>query len=675
MQVPTFPVAPRLTQKDRATPHVGPGIADYRKAHAATIGEGSDEWWAKAARELLYWHRPFQTVRSGSFENGDIAWFPEGGINASYNCVDRWAYVDPNRVAIIYEADEPKDSKEITYGELLREVSRVANVLKSFGVKKGDTVSIYLPMTWHAVAAFLACARIGAIHSVVFAGFSAESLRDRVQDCECRVVITADEGKRGGKTIATKAIVDSALKECPLVEHVLVLARTGNDVPWTAGRDKWWHEETAKVPAYCPPEILSSEDPLFILYTSGSTGKPKGVVHTNGGYLLGATLTVKYVFDVHPGDRFACMADVGWITGHSYIVYGPLSNGVATCVFESTPVYPTPARYWETVDKYKITQFYTSPTAIRLLRRLGEQHTKNADLSSLRTLGSVGEPINSEAWLWYNEHVGRGQCAIVDTWWQTETGSIMITPFPGAVPTKPGSATVPFFGIQPAILDAQSGQRIDDPHTGEDFGPGVQDQKNVEGVLVIANHWPSIARTIWRDHKRYLETYMKPYPGYFYTGDGAARDKDGYIWIKGRVDDVINVSGHRLSTAEIESALILHPGVAETAVIGTPDELTGQAVYAFVTLKPEFQYDKDDDSALVKELVLQVRKVIGPFAAPKKIYLVPDLPKTRSGKIMRRIMRKIVAGEGDQLGDLSTVADPSIVEVIKEKVASSPVKK
>ncbi|KAG8894116.1 acetyl-CoA synthetase [Tulasnella sp. 408] len=655
---PTHPIAPRVQGKDgRPKPHVGPGLEDYKTFHAKTIGKESDEFWAQTARDLLHWDRPFSTVRAGGFKNGDIVWFPEGGLNASYNCVDRWAYKYPNKTAIIWEADEPGQGREVTYAELLQEVCQVANVLKNLGVKKGDTVSIYLPMTWQAAAAFLACARIGAIHSVVFAGFSAESLRDRVNDCECKVVITSDEGRRGGKTIATKAIVDAALKDCPLVEKVLVFRRTGSQVPWTEGRDLWWHEETAKVPAYCPCEVMSAEDPLFILYTSGSTGKPKGVVHTTGGYLLGATLTVKYVFDVHPEDRFACMADIGWITGHTYIIYGPLSLGTTTTIFESTPIYPTPSRYWEVVQKSKITQFYTSPTAIRLLRRLGESHVQGYDLSTLRILGSVGEPINPEAWNWYNEHVGRKECAIVDTFWQTETGSIVITPFPGAVPTKPGSATVPFFGVDPVILDAQSGKELE--------GNGV------EGVLALRNPWPSIARTVWRDHKRYLETYMRPYPGYYFTGDGAARDKDGYVWIKGRVDDVINVSGHRLSTAEIESALIEHSGVAETAVIGTADELTGQAVHAFVTLKPEFKYDTNNEAGLLKELTLQVRKVIGPFAAPKKIYLVSNLPKTRSGKIMRRVMRKIVAGEGDQLGDLSTMEDPTIVEVIKAKVAAS----
>lgn len=652
--IPVHPVAPRLQQGPK-TPHIGPDIHAYRTAHAETLDPRSDQWWAKVARETLTWDRPFKTVRTGGFEYGDIAWFPEGGLNASYNCVDRWAHKHPDKTAIIYEADEPNTGKLISYSQLLREVCSLANVLKSLGVSKGSTVSIYLPMAWQAVAAFLACARIGAIHSVVFAGFSSESLRDRINDCGSRVLITSDEGRRGGKTIATKAIVDVALKECPQVEHVVVLKRTGNPVSWVEGRDLWWDDELAKVPAYCPPEVMSSEDPLFILYTSGSTGKPKGVVHTTGGYLLGAALTVKNVFDVHPDDKFACMADVGWITGHTYIVYGPLCNGVSTTVFESTPVYPTPSRYWETVQKHKLTQFYTAPTAIRLLRRLGEHHVKDYDLSSLRVLGSVGEPINPEAWNWYNEHVGRRQCAIVDTYWQTETGSIVVTPFPGAIQTKPGSATVPFFGIEPAILD---------PLTGKELSGN-----NVEGLLVFKRPWPSIARTIWGDHNRYLKTYMHLNPGTFYTGDGAERDGDGYIWIKGRVDDVINVSGHRLSTAEIESALILHRGVAETAVIGTTDELTGQAVVAFVTLKPEFTFDSENE--LGKELILQVRKSIGPFAAPKKTIIVPDLPKTRSGKIMRRILRKIVAGEGDQLGDLSTIADPSVVDLIKKKVAET----
>ncbi|KAK7046215.1 acetyl-coenzyme a synthetase [Favolaschia claudopus] len=507
----------------------------YRNAHGESAGEGSAKWLSEVSAEI-YRTLPltplFRAVCSGSFVTADIAWLPESGLHAAYNCVDgRYAFTHPH---------EPNSGASITYGQLLREVCSLANVLtQTFGVKKGDTVSIYLPMTWHAAAAFLACARIGAIHSVVFAGFSAESLRDRVNDCESRVLVTSDEGKRGGKVIAPKAIIDAALKECPKVEYCLVLERTGGKIGWTEGRDRWWHEEVAKVPKYCPPTIMAAEDPLFILYTSGSTGKPKGVVHTTGGYLLCAALTVKYVFDVHPGDRFA------------YIVYGPLLNGVTTLMFESTPVYPSPARYWETVAKHKVTQFYSAPTAIRLLRRLGVHHVSAHDLSTLRILGSVGEPINPEAWNWHNENVGKKVCAVVDTWWQTETGSIVITPFPGAVPTKPGSATVPFFGHHPVILDAVSGDELSG--------------NSVEGVLALKNH------------TRYLETYMKPYSGL---------DEDGYIWIKGRIDDVINVSGHRLSTAEIESALIMHKGVAETAGFGTVDELTGWAVYAFVALEP-----------------------------------------------------------------------------------------
>ncbi|THU90999.1 acetate--CoA ligase, partial [Dendrothele bispora CBS 962.96] len=469
-------------------------------------------------------------------------------------------------------------------------------------------------------------------------------------------LITSDEGKRGGKTIATKAIVDQALKECPVVDKVLVLRRTGNEINFVDGRDLWWHEEAKKVPNYCVPKTMNSKDPLFILYTSGSTGKPKGVVHTTGGYLLCAALTVKYVFDVHPGDKFACMADIGWITGHTYIIYGPLTLGTTTTVFESTPVYPSPARYWETVEKHGLTHFYSAPTAIRLLRQQGHHHLQSFTLSTLRVLGSVGEPINSEAWEWYNEHVGQNECSVVDTFWQTETGSIVLAPLPGAIETKPGAAQVPFFGQAPVLVEAATGELVE--------GPG-------EGVLCLSKPWPSIARTIWKDHARYLDTYMNPYPGYFYTGDSASRDEDGDIWIKGRIDDVINVSGHRLSTAEIESALILHKGVAEAAVIGIGDDMTGQAVHAFVIMKPEFSYSSSNETSLVKELIIQVRKVIGPFAAPKKVYIVGNLPKTRSGKIMRHIIRKIVAGESDQLGDLSTVAEPSAVDQIKQKVSES----
>ncbi|EPQ29685.1 uncharacterized protein PFL1_02905 [Pseudozyma flocculosa PF-1] len=662
-EVPIYDIPARLQGKGtgnhvRHLPHVTP--ESYAKDHKQSI-EDADAFFAKAAREVIDWDVPFKTVRSGGFVDGDVAWFTEGQLNATYNCVDRWATKFPDRVAIIYEADEPDQHQEITYSELQRRVSQAANMLKKLGVKKGDTVIVYLPMIPEAAVALLACARIGAVHSVVFAGFSADSLRDRTLDCEARVVITTDEGRRGGRTIATKSIVDAALKECPKVEHVVVVKRTGNEVGWTEGRDIWWHEAAKKERAYCPPVSMNSEDPLFILYTSGSTGKPKGVVHTTAGYLLGTALTTKHVFDVHAdkGDKYACMADIGWITGHSYIVYGPLMNGVTTLIFESTPVYPSPSRYWEMVDKHKLTQFYTAPTSIRLLRRLGEEHVQKHDLSSLRVIGSVGEPINPEAWNWYNENVGRKECAIVDTYWMTEGGSIMITPLPGATKTKPGSATMPFWGIHPVILDPQSGEELQG--------------NNVEGVLAIKNPWPSVARTIYGDHERFLETYMRAYKGYFFTGDGAARDKDGYIWIKGRVDDVINVSGHRLSTAEIESALIQHPGVAETAVVGIADEMTGQTIAAYVTLKPEFSYDSEE--ALVKELVIQVRRHIGPFAAPKKVIVVNDLPKTRSGKIMRRLLRKCASHETDSLGDLSSLADPSIIDHIKEKTEAFDAKK
>lgn len=555
----------------------------------------------------------------------------------------------PEQTAIIWEADEPGQGKKISYKELLNEVCKLANALITMGVRKGDAVIIYLPMIPEAAIALLACARIGAVHSVVFAGFSADSLRDRAVDCDARVVITTDEGKRGGRTIATKSIVDAALKECPKVEHCVVVKRTGSDVPMKEGRDRWWHEVGAAERGYCPPVPVNAEDPLFILYTSGSTGKPKGVVHTTAGYLLGTALTVKHIFDVHENDRFACMADVGWITGHSYIVYGPLMNGVTTLIFESTPVYPTPARYWEVVQEHKLTQFYTAPTSIRLLRRLGEEHVKGHDLTSLRVIGTVGEPINPEAWDWYNTNVGKGECAVVDTYWQTETGAHMISPFPGATKTKPGSATVPFWGVEPILLDPTSGQVL----TGNE----------VEGVLAIKQPWPSMARTIKGDHNRFLDTYLRPYKGFFFTGDGAARDKDGYIWIKGRVDDVCNVSGHRIGTAEVESALIQHPGVSESAVVGIPDEVTGQSIVAYVSLKPSHNFDSEE--ALIKELILQVRRNIGPFAAPKKVILTGDLPKTRSGKIMRRILRKVASNEADQLGDLSSLADPSVVEKIK----------
>lgn len=642
-EVDTFHPPEKMLAKHPSKPHIS-GIDEYNKLYKESIEE-PDKFWGREARNLLTWSRDFQTVRSGSLANGDSAWFLEGELNASYNLVDRHAFKDPNRVAIIYEADEPSDGRSLTYGELLREVSKTAYVLKQFGVKKGDTVAIYLPMIPEAVIAFLACSRIGAVHSVVFAGFSSDSLRDRVLDAKSKVVITTDEGKRGGKLIGTKKIVDDALKQCPDVSHVLVYKRTGADVPWTKGRDFWWHEEVEKWPAYIAPERVNSEDPLFLLYTSGSTGKPKGVLHTTGGYLVGAAATGKYVFDIHDGDRYFCGGDVGWITGHTYVVYAPLLLGVTTVVFEGTPAYPNFSRYWDIIEKHKVTQFYVAPTALRLLKRAGDQFV-NHDMSHLRVLGSVGEPIAAEVWKWYFEVVGKEEAQVVDTYWQTETGSNVITPLAGVTPTKPGSASLPFFGIEPAIIDPVSGVEIE----GND----------VEGVLAFKQSWPSMARTVWGSHKRYMDTYLNVYSGYYFTGDGAGRDHEGFYWIRGRVDDVVNVSGHRLSTAEIEAALLEHPAVAESAVVGVHDELTGQAVNAFVSIKD----GNELTDALRKELALQVRKSIGPFAAPKAVYVVPDLPKTRSGKIMRRILRKILAGEEDQLGDITTLSHPDVVDKI-----------
>lgn len=640
IEIPT-----RLNGSDTTRPKPHFGVGDYEPHYARSMTE-SENFWREEAKNHLTWTVPFNTVKYGGFKYGDMAWFPDGQLNASYNAVDRWAMERPKDTAIIWEADEPGHDVSISWEELLCRVCQAAGALRSLGVRKGDIVIIYLPMVPEAAIAMLACARIGALHSVVFAGFSSDSLRDRVQDSNARVVITADEGRRGGRTIATKRIVDAALKECPKVEHVLVVKRTGaEDVPWVDGRDQWFNDAVLRERTYLPPVPMNSEDPLFVLYTSGSTGKPKGIVHTTAGYILGAAMTVKHVFDVHPNDRFGCMADIGWITGHTYIVYGPLVNGTTSLIFESTPTYPTPSRYWDVVDRHRLTQFYTAPTSIRLLRRMGKEHVEKYDLSSLRTLGSVGEPINPEAWQWYNDNVGRGHCAIVDTYWMTESGSHMVSSLPGAIRAKPGSASLPFWGVEPVILDPQNGHEVE----GE-----------AEGALCIKRPFPSMARTILGDHDRFMKTYLKAYPGYFFTGDSAARDKDGYIWIKGRVDDVINVSGHRMSTAEIESALVGHPGVAETAVVGAPDEMTGQSITAFVALKPDYVHQESEE-ALLKELTIQVRRAIGPFATPKRIICVKDLPKTRSGKIVRRVLRKIVCGEADQLGDLSTVSDPEVV--------------
>ncbi|KAJ1818919.1 acetyl-coenzyme A synthetase 2 [Coemansia sp. RSA 2675] len=653
-QSAAYPPPERLVKPEegREKPWVS-SMAEYSALYNESIQQ-PDKFWTRTANELLTWDKPFTHVTQGSLKEGNMAWFSDGQLNISYNCVDRWAIKDPNRVAFVYEADEPGQASKVTYGELLSKVCSLANVLHSFGLRKGDTVAIYMPMIPEAAVAMLACARLGLVHTVVFAGFSSASLAERVADARCRVVITADEGLRGSRPIRTKAIVDEALKSCPEVERVLVFRRTGSEqVEFNAPRDVWWHEAVAAQRPYCSPVPVSAEDPLFLLYTSGSTGKPKGVVHTSGGYLLGAALTLKYVFDIHDGDVFCCTADIGWITGHSYVVYGPLALGSTSVVFESVPTYPDASRYWKLVEDHKITQFYTAPTAIRALRRHGDDFVTKCDLSSLRVIGSVGEPINPDAWTWYNEIVGGNRCAVVDTYWQTETGSHVITPLPGATVAKPGSATFPFFGIELAILDPTTGAELE----GND----------VSGVLAIKRSWPSMARTIAGDHKRFLETYLSPYPGYYFAGDGASRDADGYYWIRGRVDDVINVSGHRMSTAEVESALIGHNAVAESAVVAAPDELTGQSICAFVTLKNEFEAN----DKLKAELVKEVRTRIGPIATPKLLILVDELPKTRSGKIIRRILRKVVAGEADQLGDLSTLSDPSILDVLVREVSTA----
>ncbi|KAJ4018786.1 acetyl-coenzyme A synthetase 2 [Fusarium irregulare] len=630
-------------------PHIG-SLEEYQQMHQLSVKE-PDAFWGNLARELLTWERDFHTVKSGSLIDGNPSWFLGGKLNASFNCVDRHALKDPNKVAIIHETDDGTNGQSITYGELLKQVSKVSWALKDLGVKKGDTVAIYMPMVPEALVAILACTRIGAVHSVVFAGFSAGSLRDRVENAKSKVVITSDESQRGGRTIGIKKIVDEALSTLEGVK-TLVFKRTGAKVNWVEGRDHWWHEEVAKWPSYIAPEAMDAEDPLFLLYTSGSTGKPKGVLHTTGGYLVGAAATGKYVFDIHDQDQYFCAGDVGWITGHTYVVYAPLLLGVSTVVFEGTPTYPDASRFWDIIAKHQITHFYVAPTALRLLKRAGSDPV-NHNTESLRVLGSVGEPIAPEIWKWYYDIIGKGNCHIVDTYWQTETGSHVVTPLAGVTPTKPGAACLPFFGIDAVLIDPVSGVEL--------IGNGV------EGVLAFKSSWPSMARTVYGDHQRFEETYLKVYPGYYFTGDGAARDEDGYFWIRGRVDDVINVSGHRLSTAEIEAAMVEHSAVAESAVVGVADEVTGQSVIAFVCLKEAFRSNQAEVHA---ELRLQVRNSIGPFAAPKKIFMVPDLPKTRSGKIMRRVLRKIVMGEQDQLGDITTLSDPSIVEKIIEIVQS-----
>ncbi len=604
-------------------------------------------FWAEHGKRVD-WIKPFTKVKNVSYDkdNLSIKWFEDGTLNVSANCIDRHLKDKASQVAIVWEGDDPKDDKKITYQELHDETCRLANAMKARGVQKGDRVCIYMPMVPEAAYAMLACARIGAVHSIVFGGFSPDSLAQRIDDSKCRLVITADEGLRGGRKVPLKANVDASLEHCDSVDTVIVVKRTGGDINMTSGRDVWHHEICADQPATCEPEEMSAEDPLFILYTSGSTGKPKGVLHTSGGYIVYASMTHEYVFDYKPGEIYWCTADVGWVTGHSYIVYGPLANGATTLMFEGVPNYPDSSRFWQVCDKHNVSIFYTAPTAIRALMREGEGPVKAASRKSLRLLGSVGEPINPEAWLWYHNVVGDGRCPIVDTWWQTETGGILITPLPGATALKPGSATLPFFGVKPVMVDAE----------------GKLLEGACEGNLCIAESWPGQMRTVYGDHQRFVDTYFSTYPGRYFTGDGARRDADGYYWITGRVDDVINVSGHRMGTAEVESALVAHPKVAESAVVGAPHDIKGQGIYAYVTLN--LGEDPSDD--LKKELVQWVRKEIGPIASPDWLQWAPGLPKTRSGKIMRRILRKIAEDDFGNLGDTSTLADPAVVEDLVE---------
>ena len=622
-------------------------IASYQSQYKLSI-EDPETYWSAKAKETINWQHEFHTTKQSDFKTGLISWFLGGRLNVTENCVDRHLATQADKVAILWEGDEPGNIRKITYRELHEKVCRLANVLRKDGVRKGDRVAIYMPMIPEAAFAMLACARIGAIHSVVFAGFSAEALRDRILDATCKAVITADEGLRGGKRIPLKRTVDEAVMACPCVEHVYIVAHTGANIPFYPQRDIWLLEAMELERPYAPIEPMDSEDILFLLYTSGSTGKPKGIIHTTAGYLLYATLTYKLIFDHQEDDIFACVADVGWITGHSYVVYGPLANGATTVMFESIPTYPDAGRYWDMVERLKITQFYTAPTAIRAIAKDGDDFVTKYDRSSLRILGTVGEPINPEIWQWYYHVVGEGKCAVVDTWWQTETGGIMISPLPGAIDTKPGSATLPFFGIEPVLL-TEEGHEIHD--------------NEVNGLLAIKQPWPSMARSIYGDHPRFMETYLDKYPGYYLTGDGCRRDKDGYYWITGRVDDVLNVSGHRMGTAEVESALVQHESCAEAAVVGCHHEIKGQGIFAYVILNDGYE----ESAELIGELKNEVRHHIGPIATPDHILLTHGLPKTRSGKIMRRLLRKIAVGETEDLGDTSTLADPSIVTQLIEK--------
>jgi acetyl-CoA synthetase len=618
----------------------------YEKMYEESINDPSLFW--KKHGKRIDWIKPYSKVSDVSYNKEDlhIKWFEDGTLNASFNCLDRHLKSKGNSVAIIWEGDDPSDSKKITYNELYEDVCKFANVLKKAGAKKGDRITIYMPMIPEATIAMLACTRIGAIHSVVFGGFSPDALAGRIEDCNSSIIITADEGIRGGKKIPLKSNTDEAISKATMCKTTIVVKRTGGDINWIDGQDIWYHEEMALASPDCLPTEMNAEDPMFILYTSGSTGKPKGVLHTTGGYMVYASMTHHYVFDYQENEIYWCTADVGWVTGHSYIVYGPLSNGATTLMFEGVPNYPTVSRFWEIVDKHKVNIFYTAPTAIRALMAEGDEPVKKTNRSSLRILGSVGEPINPEAWNWYNNVVGDGKCPIVDTWWQTETGGILITPLPGAIPTKPGSATKPFFGIKPVLVDNEN---------NELKGPA-------EGNLCINMSWPGQMRTVYGDHQRFIDTYFSTFPGRYFSGDGCKRDEDGYYWITGRVDDVINVSGHRMGTAEVESALVAHNDVAEAAVVGYPHDIKGQGIYAYVTLNIGVAASEE----LLVELKNWVRKEIGPIASPDLIQFAPGLPKTRSGKIMRRILRKIAANEHKDLGDVSTLADPLVVQNLVE---------
>mmetsp|Transcript_7222 Transcript_7222/g.23718 ORF Transcript_7222/g.23718 Transcript_7222/m.23718 type:complete len:655 (+) Transcript_7222:897-2861(+) len=629
------------------------GLAQYKEMYERSINpETASEFWSEQARELLEWITPFEKVKVGGFEVGDHAWFVGGQLNACANCLDKWVLQgeeSAKKTAILWEGDEPGTSKKLSYADVLHGTCRIANALKVTGARQGDFVTIYMPMIPETAMAMLACARIGTPHTVVFAGFTASSLRDRIVDSRSKWVLTSDVGKRGGKTIKLKEITDAAVAQCPEVLKVFVFQRTGEAVPY-GDRDVKMSDLLPKMRPYCPPVPIDAEDVLFTLYTSGSTGKPKGVAHAAAGYLLQAAMTTKYSFDLRPSDVFACVADVGWITGHSYIVYGPLCNHATSVMFESVPTYPDPGRYWDLVDRHGVTVFYTAPTAIRALLSYGDAPVKKYSRKSLRVLGTVGEPINPEAWRWYFEVVGDKRCSIADTYWQTESGGHILTPLPGVTPMKPGSCCLPFFGVVPLVLDSQTGE--------------IRESNGVDGVLAIRSHWPGACRTVWGDHDRYMKTYLLPYKPYYFTGDGCRRDDDGYYWITGRVDDVLNTSGHRIGTAEVESACVLHPAVAQAATVGYPHDIKGQGICVYLELTKGY----DETPELIKELKQAVRSAIGPFATPDLIIPVVGLPKTRSGKILRRVLRKVAAAEEHQLGDVSTLADPSVIDSLIAKV-------